>query len=120
MMDAQRVASITFDNVQLGADALLGEEGSAAGVVHDVVREALVALASEAVGIMGTLNAKTLEYTKTREQFGVAIGSFQALQHRMVDAMMAYEQAKSLLFKASASTRSILHQQKLRSMRSKC
>jgi alkylation response protein AidB-like acyl-CoA dehydrogenase len=52
------------------------------------------------VGIMATLNAKTLEYTKTREQFGVAIGSFQALQHRMVDTMMAFEQSKSLLFKA--------------------
>ena len=51
------------------------------------------------LGCMGTLNAKTLEYTKTREQFGVAIGSFQSLQHRMVDTMMAYEQAKSLLFK---------------------
>jgi alkylation response protein AidB-like acyl-CoA dehydrogenase len=100
MMDAQRVANITFDNVQLDAGSLLGAEGGAAPVVHEVVREALVALASEAVGIMGTLNAKTLEYTKTREQFGVAIGSFQALQHRMVDAMMAYEQSKSLLFKA--------------------
>ena len=50
--------------------------------------------------IRDRLNAKTLEYTKTREQFGVAIGSFQALQHRMVDTMMAYEQSKSLLFKA--------------------
>ena len=100
MMDAQRVANITFDNVQLAADALLGAEGSAMDVVDQVVREALIALAAEAVGIMGTLNAKTLEYTKTREQFGTAIGSFQALQHRMVDTMMAYEQAKSLLFKA--------------------
>ena len=100
MMDAQRVANITFDNVQLSADALLGTEGGAIDVVDQVVREALIALASEAVGIMGTLNAKTLEYTKTREQFGAAIGSFQALQHRMVDTMMAYEQAKSLLFKA--------------------
>ena len=100
MMDAQRVANITFDNVQLSADALLGTEGGAMAVVDQVVREALIALAAEAVGIMGTLNAKTLEYTKTREQFGTAIGSFQALQHRMVDTMMAYEQAKSLLFKA--------------------
>ena len=100
MMDAQRVANITFDNVQLAADALLGTEGGAMDVVDQVVREALIALAAEAVGIMGTLNAKTLEYTKTREQFGTAIGSFQALQHRMVDTMMAYEQAKSLLFKA--------------------
>ena len=100
MMDAQRVANITFDNVQLAADALLGAEGGAMDVVDKVVREALIALAAEAVGIMGTLNAKTLEYTKTREQFGTAIGSFQALQHRMVDTMMAYEQAKSLLFKA--------------------
>ena len=100
MMDAQRVANITFDNVQLAADALLGAEGDAMDVVDQVVREAVIALAAEAVGIMGTLNAKTLEYTKTREQFGTAIGSFQALQHRMVDTMMAYEQAKSLLFKA--------------------
>ena len=100
MMDAQRVANITFDNVQLGADALLGDAGSALEVVNEVIRDALLALASEAVGIMGTLNAKTLEYTKTREQFGVAIGSFQALQHRMVDTMIAFEQSKSLLFKA--------------------
>tara|TARA_Y100000385_G_scaffold209448_1_gene217268 strand:- start:210 stop:1349 length:1140 start_codon:yes stop_codon:yes gene_type:complete len=100
MMDAQRVANITFDNVQLGADALLGDAGSALDVVNEVIRDALLALASEAVGIMGTLNAKTLEYAKTREQFGVAIGSFQALQHRMVDTMMAFEQSKSLLFKA--------------------
>jgi alkylation response protein AidB-like acyl-CoA dehydrogenase len=49
---------------------------------------------------MGQLNAKTLEYTKTREQFGTAIGSFQALQHRMVDTFMSYEQAKSMLYRA--------------------
>ena len=100
MMDGQRVANVTFKDVALSADALLGEEGNALAVVEALVDEAIIALASEAVGIMGVLNAKTLEYAKTREQFGVAIGSYQALQHRMVDTMMAYEQCKSLLFKA--------------------
>jgi len=69
-------------------------------VVDSLVQEAIIALAAEAVGCMGTLNAKTLDYVKTRQQFGVAIGSFQSLQHRMVDTMMAYEQTKSLLYKA--------------------
>jgi len=100
MMDGQRAANLTFNNVALGADALLGEEGKALDVVEAQVQEATIALAAEAVGCMGVLNAKTLEYTKTRKQFGTAISTFQALQHRMVDTMMAYEQAKSLLFKA--------------------
>lgn len=100
MMDGQRVANVTFKDVALPADALLGEEGQALALVEALVDEAIIALAAEAVGIMGVLNAKTLEYAKTREQFGVAIGSYQALQHRMVDTMMAYEQCKSLLFKA--------------------
>ena len=100
MMDGQRCANLTFDSVQLPAEALLGTEGEAMSVVDDLVLEAVIALAAEAVGCMGTLNAKTLEYTKTREQFGTAIGTFQVLQHRMVDTMMAYEQAKSLLYKA--------------------
>jgi hypothetical protein len=100
MMDGQRVANVTFKDVALPADALLGEEGQALTLVEALVDEAIIALASEAVGIMGVLNTKTLEYAKTREQFGVAIGSYQALQHRMVDTMMAYEQCKSLLFKA--------------------
>ena len=100
MMDGQLVANVTFKDVALPAEALLGEEGQALALVEALVYEAIIALASEAVGIMGVLNAKTLEYAKTREQFGVAIGSYQALQHRMVDTMMAYEQCKSLLFKA--------------------
>ncbi len=97
MMDGQRCANLTFDNV---AAELIGEEGNAMDVVDAVVREATIAVAAEAVGCMGTLNAKTLEYTKQREQFGVRISTFQALKHRMVDTMMAFEQAKSLLFKA--------------------
>ena len=99
MMDGQRVANITFTDVALNADSLLGEAGAAMATVDAMIQEATIALMAEAVGCMGILNTKTLEYTKTREQFGVAIGSFQSLQHRMVDTMMAYEQAKSLLFK---------------------
>ena len=100
MMDGQLVANLTFNNVALAADSLLGELDNGLGLIESVVEEVVVALASEAVGIMGQLNTKTLEYTKTREQFGVAIGSFQALQHRMVDTFMSYEQAKSLLYRA--------------------
>lgn len=97
MMDGQRCANLVFNGVE---GELLGDEGNAMDVVDALVREATIALAAEAVGCMGTLNAKTLEYTKQREQFGVPISSFQALKHRMVDTMMAYEQAKSLLYKA--------------------
>ncbi|MEP1472001.1 MAG: acyl-CoA dehydrogenase family protein [Halieaceae bacterium] len=100
MMDGQLVANLTFDNVALATDSLLGDLDNGLGLMESVIQDVVVALASEAVGIMGQLNAKTLEYTKTREQFGVAIGSFQALQHRMVETFMSYEQAKSLLYRA--------------------
>ena len=100
MMDGQLVANITFDNVALAADSLVGELDNAMPLIEALVQDVIVALGAEAVGIMGQLNAKTLEYTKTREQFGVAIGTFQALQHRMVDTFMSYEQAKSLLYRA--------------------
>jgi len=100
LMDGQKVANIIFKDVSLASDALLGELGGGHELLTAVAMEANLALAAEALGIMGQLNAKTLEYTKTREQFGVAIGSFQALQHRMVDTFMDYEQTKSLLYRA--------------------
>ena len=100
LMDGQKVANIRFQDVRVEADALLGEAGSGFAVMSAVIREATVALAAEALGIMGQLNAKTLEYSKTREQFGSPIGRFQALQHRMVDTFMSYEQAKSMLYRA--------------------
>jgi len=100
LMDGQHVANLAFKDVRVGADALLGEAGNGYAVMDRVIMEATVALAGEALGLMGQLNAKTLEYTKTREQFGVPIGSFQALQHRMVDTFMSYEQAKSMLYRA--------------------
>ncbi len=100
MMDGQRVANLVFTDVQLPATALLGERDHGFELMNQVVLEANLALCAEALGIMEALNSKTLEYTRTREQFGVTIGSFQALQHRMVDTFMAYEQTKSLLYRA--------------------
>lgn len=100
LMDGQRAANLVFKDVRLSADALLGDRDKAFPVMSRVVLEACVALAAEGLGIMGRLNTKTLEYSKQREQFGVAIGSFQALQHRMVDTFMSYEQTKSLLYRA--------------------
>jgi alkylation response protein AidB-like acyl-CoA dehydrogenase len=100
LMDGQKVANIRFNNVRLEAGALLGDKDGGAAIMRSVIREATVALGAEALGLMGRLNEKTLEYAKTREQFGAAIGSFQALQHRMVDTFMSYEQAKSMLYRA--------------------
>ncbi len=94
LMDGQLAADITFDNA-LGV--LVSELGEAYEPLNDSLQNAQVALCAEASGIMETLNLTTVEYTKTRKQFGVPISSFQALQHRMVDTFMAYEQVKSLL-----------------------
>lgn len=100
MMDGQLVANLVLSDVQVPSANLLAEAGAGFALVESVVRDANLALCAEAVGIMETLNAKTVEYTKTREQFGVAIGSFQALQHRMVDTFMAAQQSRSLLYRA--------------------
>jgi alkylation response protein AidB-like acyl-CoA dehydrogenase len=100
MMDGQVVANVSLNNVKVPASNSVGELNAALPIIEALALDAKIALASEALGIMGLLNSKTLEYTKTREQFDVAIGSFQALQHRMVDTFMAYEQAKSMLYRA--------------------
>ena len=100
MMDGQVVANILIKDVQVAADALVGELDQGLALMNSVVMDAHLALAAEAVGIMGALNNKTTEYTRTREQFGVALGKFQALQHRMVDTFISYEQTKSLLYRA--------------------
>lgn len=100
MMDGQRVANIVFKDVQVSADDLVGALDDGHALINAVVRDANLALSAEALGIMAQLNAKTVEYARTREQFGVAIGKFQALQHRMVDTFISYEQTKSLLYRA--------------------
>ena len=81
--------------------SLLGEVGQGYATLEAVIDEATLAVCAEAVGILKTMHDKTVEYAKNRVQFGVPIGSFQALQHRMVDMLMACEQTQSLLLWAT-------------------
>ncbi|MFT5572656.1 MAG: alkylation response protein AidB-like acyl-CoA dehydrogenase [Cryomorphaceae bacterium] len=94
LMDGQQACDIVLSNA---SGQLVSELGGGYAVVESAMRTANVALCAEALGIMEKLNHATVEYTKTRKQFGVAISNFQALQHRMVDTFMAFEQSKSLL-----------------------
>jgi pimeloyl-CoA dehydrogenase small subunit len=102
-VDGLRAAEVTLDGVRVPGDAVLGAPDGAYPVIEHAVDRALAALAAEAVGIMETLNTITLDYLKTRKQFGVPIGSFQALQHRMADMVMEHEQAKSMAMLAALS-----------------
>jgi hypothetical protein len=96
-VDGLRAAEITLDGVRAGADAVIGEVGRGFAALDATIDDATLAVCAEAVGIMYVLKDKTVEYSKNRKQFGVPIGSFQELQHRMVDMLMACEQAQSLL-----------------------
>lgn len=100
--DGQRAADIRFDGVRVGADALIGAEHAALPLIEKAVDAANVALCAEAVGNMGALIEQTVGYLKTRKQFGVPIGSFQALQHRAVDMYLHAEQARSMSYLAAA------------------
>jgi alkylation response protein AidB-like acyl-CoA dehydrogenase len=94
--DNLRAADIRFSSAPVPGEALLGKEGKALPLIEEVVDYATSLLCAEAVGAIKFANETTLEYLKTRKQFGAPIGSFQALQHRMVDMMISYEQAKSM------------------------
>ena len=94
--DGARAADIKLDKVLVGADALIAPDGSGLAIVERALDYANAAHCAEAVGIMSALNEVTLEYLKTRKQFGVPIGKFQALQHRMADMVIATEQARSM------------------------
>ena len=100
--DGQRAADVTLANVKLGADARLGKEGAGLPVLERTLAYGCAALCAEAVGNMAALIELTLGYIKTRKQFGVPIGSFQALQHRMADMLMHAEQARSMMLLAAA------------------
>src|SRR5438874_4139790 len=94
--DGLRAAEITLAGVRVGPEGVLGEPGAALPLVERVVDEAIAALCAEAVGAMAAMHELTVEYLKTRRQFGREIGSFQVLQHRAVDMLIALEQARSM------------------------
>lgn len=94
--DGLRAAELLLEGVTVPADALLGAEGEGLPLMERVVDIALAALCAEAVGAMEALHELTLDYLKQRKQFGVTIGSFQAVQHRAADMLVALEQARSM------------------------
>jgi pimeloyl-CoA dehydrogenase small subunit len=99
--DGLRAAEISLASVAVPAADVLGEPGAALALIERVADEAMAALAAEAVGAMAALCDLTVDYLKTRRQFGVAIGSFQVLQHRAAEMLIALEQARSMALYAT-------------------
>jgi alkylation response protein AidB-like acyl-CoA dehydrogenase len=99
-VDGRRASEVTFENVSLPAEALIGVAGEGLPLIEAVVDEAIAALCAEACGVLKKLHEGTLEYTKGRKQFGAPIASFQVLQHRMVDMFIQVEQAVSMTYMA--------------------
>lgn len=101
-VDGLRAADLAFNGLRLGADALLGAAGAAQPAIEDALDFATALLCADAVGAMQSALDATLDYTKTRKQFGVPIASFQVLQHRMVEMLVTLEQARSMAIRAAA------------------
>jgi len=94
-IDGRRAAEVALMNVEVPASQLLGTEGEGVAALEACRDRAIAALCAEAIGAMTELNAATLEYCKTRKQFGTTLGSFQVLQHRMVDMYLQVELVRS-------------------------
>jgi pimeloyl-CoA dehydrogenase small subunit len=99
--DGQRAAEIVLDNVRVEPHDVVGDPEQALPLVERVVDEAMAALAAESVGAMDEMLKLTVEYLKTRRQFGTTIGSFQVLQHRSTEMFIAIEQARSMAMLAA-------------------
>ena len=100
-VDGLRASEITFENVVVAEADVLGEVDGGLVLLEKVIDYAILAIGAEAVGAMEVLYKTTVEYCKTREQFGQPIGKFQVLQHKMVDMFMEHEQTKSLVYMAA-------------------
>ncbi|HSW15058.1 MAG TPA: acyl-CoA dehydrogenase family protein [Solimonas sp.] len=99
--DGQRAAEVELKNVRVPASAMVGAEGAALAAIELAIDQGIAALCAEAVGNMAALIEATVGYLKTRKQFGVPIGSFQALQHRAVEMYLHAEQARSMSYLAA-------------------
>jgi pimeloyl-CoA dehydrogenase small subunit len=99
--DELRAADIALGNVQVGDADVLGEVGKGLSVVQRVIEAGIAATAAESVGAMEAMHSMTLEYSKTREQFGKPIGSYQVVQHRLADMFMTLEQGRSMAMLAT-------------------
>jgi alkylation response protein AidB-like acyl-CoA dehydrogenase len=100
-VDGMRASEVMLENVSVGAEALLGPVDGALPALEAAQDECIAAVCAEAVGAMRVAHAQTVDYARQRKQFGVAIGSFQVLQHRMVDMFMALEQSVSMAYLAA-------------------
>ncbi|MGC3983287.1 MAG: acyl-CoA dehydrogenase [Pseudorhodoferax sp.] len=101
-VDGLRVADVALAGVQLGADALLGQAGAAQPHIDEALDFACALQCADAIGAMRDAHEATLEYTRTRKQFGTPIAAFQVLQHRMVEMLITLEQARSMAILAAA------------------
>jgi alkylation response protein AidB-like acyl-CoA dehydrogenase len=102
-IDGGRVAELSLEGVKLEAGALLCEEGQGYALLERVIGRGVLALCAESLGAMEAAKEATLDYLRTRKQFGVPIGSFQSLQHRMADLLLEIEQARSAVINAAAA-----------------
>jgi pimeloyl-CoA dehydrogenase small subunit len=101
MRDEQRAAEISLSGVKVGQDAVLGEVGKGLSLIERVIETGIAATAAESVGAMEALHTMTLEYSRTREQFGKPIGSYQVVQHRLAEMLMSLEQGRSMAMLAA-------------------
>ncbi len=103
LFDGSRALDVQLNGVRVGPESVIGTLNGAMPLIETVADRAIAALCAEAVGAMETVHAMTLEYLKTRQQFGVPIGRFQALQHRAVDMLINLEESRSMAILAAGN-----------------
>ena len=101
MRDEQRAAEISLSGVQVSQSDVLGEVGDGLALIQRVIEAGIAATAAESVGAMEALHSMTLEYSRTREQFGKPIGTYQVVQHRLAEMLMSLEQGRSMAMLAA-------------------